>query len=433
MTTLVSSEIPSSVVVPPSPLLSSTHDKLALSAKVKELASHIHGAIKRGPAATASPKRPGLISAASILLAAQLEGVPLKSLGEICNATGLPAAELQEYYKQLVGHLGALLPPNYIPASKVRLYRKMSVDPTQTLPGSFASPASPTMTSLSLSSHTPDLCAAKFGSLAQGPGTTMPIPDFQKSGPSFTPPAPISLDAPPLSQLQALRRASVASLPPSPSLAARRGSLCTEANLTELLGVSAPGAAYLIRDQQGRRTSLGLPGSPSLTARKIAVQISANSGDQPGSIKKTSARAAAAVMASLASLDATDMLAHRKHMIEEARTTPNTPTCTFSPPPPAPTPMSLLGRRNSSYMLDSDSSRTSGPPAVFELPLPFKRSKIGIRDMLCQPTSHSTPTTPISSTPSLEALRINSPSTHTDSDSETTSGEDETSSSSRSA
>eukprot|EP01113_Clastostelium_recurvatum_P038313 TRINITY_DN571_c1_g1_i3.p1 TRINITY_DN571_c1_g1~~TRINITY_DN571_c1_g1_i3.p1 ORF type:complete len:495 (+),score=153.06 TRINITY_DN571_c1_g1_i3:127-1485(+) len=403
--------------VPPSPLLSS--EKFAsINSKVRELAQFIASSIRRNKDIMSVPRAPGLVSAASILLAAKLEDIPLKSIDDICVSTGLVEADLQAFYKQLVAFVPTLTPPNYVPASKVRLYRKMSVDvgsfpppspsmgstssspPSSGSPPSNGSPPSssaastpspstisPNLAAFSLAqSALPDMCAVKAESIVSSPSPTMPSPALLSATPSMTPTmmprTPSSSSSSSSSSagnvvipLSLSRRGSLssASIPSSPSLAARRGSICTDETVALFLQSEALHASPRMQpDSNLRRPSLS--GPPSGLGQPVPKPHMTPT-------MKNSARQAAAVMASLANMDAADILVSRQQFIEQARTPPT--HALPMPVPPAPTPrtpsMTQLGRRGSSSVIADGADEAT-----------MKRSRIGIND-LCASSSTQHP------------------------------------------
>jgi len=286
-------------------------DKFAISSKVKELATHIATTIRKKRAAftvtthnstntknentnvtsTASTTPtnpsipsyltrvtpPGLVSAASILLAAQLEGVPLKSMSEICNSTGLSEETLQSYYKELVANVGQLLPPNYIPSSKVWIYLKTGIDQGY-IPSPLLSPlhqpltASPSLSlsPLSLTRHPqsippPDMAAIQMDS--KSPPKETPLAQKNTSAKAEPSTTPKLTNTPKM-----LLGQPFLMLPPSPLFVARRGSVqVLNAMAEKTLDILTPANINV----QSRRASIATtPSSPSM--KKIAVQIDSN-------------------------------------------------------------------------------------------------------------------------------------------------------------
>eukprot|EP01113_Clastostelium_recurvatum_P038315 TRINITY_DN571_c1_g1_i6.p1 TRINITY_DN571_c1_g1~~TRINITY_DN571_c1_g1_i6.p1 ORF type:complete len:456 (+),score=133.41 TRINITY_DN571_c1_g1_i6:154-1521(+) len=400
----------------PSPLLSS--EKFAsINSKVRELAQFIASSIRRNKDIMSVPRAPGLVSAASILLAAKLEDIPLKSIDDICVSTGLVEADLQAFYKQLVAFVPTLTPPNYVPASKVRLYRKMSVDvgsfpppspsmgstssspPSSGSPPSNGSPPSssvastpspstisPNLAAFSLSqSALPDMCAVKAESIVSSPSPTLPSAALLSATPSMTPTMmartpssslPLSSAASVVIPLSLSRRGSLssASIPSSPSLAARRGSICTDETVALFLQSEALHASPRMQpDSNLRRPSLS--GPPSGLGQPVPKPHMTPT-------MKNSARQAAAVMASLANMDAADIMVSRQQFIEQARTPPT--HALPMPVPPAPTPrtpsMTQLGRRGSSSFIADGADEAT-----------MKRSRIGINDLCASSAANQHP------------------------------------------
>eukprot|EP01112_Ceratiomyxa_fruticulosa_P008701 TRINITY_DN2256_c0_g1_i1.p1 TRINITY_DN2256_c0_g1~~TRINITY_DN2256_c0_g1_i1.p1 ORF type:complete len:503 (-),score=103.46 TRINITY_DN2256_c0_g1_i1:79-1371(-) len=416
-------------------------DKFAISSKVKELATYIATAIRKKRAAltvstineanntnknedinrvvtsttstittttTTSnatpptyltrPTPPGLVSAASILLAAQLEGVPLKSMSEICSSTGLSEEVLQTYYKELVGHVAQLLPPNYVPSSKVWIYLRSGIDqgyiPSPLLsPISHSVAASPSLSlsPLSLTRHAhniPDMAAIQMDSASKDKNSLVK----DSSTPNMPSTPKLNIGQPYLM------------MPPSPLFVPRRGSVQV---------INALADKSLDPNSMSRRASLGpaTPTSPSM--KKIAVQIDSNNfppdlnlNSWKSSPNSDSAIAAAAVIASLSSttvdIDNDRKTTESKHAIL-------TPTLS-STQHPHDLPFRKFTRR---YSSQSTSAIQLPPPVISserrsslgrrgstianeDYTMSSKRSKMGINQLLNSSSSSSSTSLPIS-------------------------------------